>query len=377
MEKNFKNSFGVKGSPALIKAFAVEVELLGWKFDANGSSKSKSDIGVDPPNLWFCAYNNKALDLRPNHYWCDRGGSAQYILPQDWDKALKAASEIVEEIPEYVECVNSNSPDYWTKGKIYKLDAKQSDYPNRIDLISNKHQANVVNWQSDLCPRNNCFKPSTKEAYDAQNKPVFKVGDWVYDAISCTVQQIKATDHNGADLHIQGWTYLNQLRKATPEEIAEVTKPKFKVGDWVKRTWKDGDVDTFKIEDISKTHYGYSHYTRIPYVGLLSEGSCQISDDRFTDELIPAPKTVVNSTTLTLGTSKIKITIYKNGAVEAEGKSGTIKMVKQLIDGMQRGQSVSGWEITYPNIKIGCSTFTLNELKQIVTAHDKLNELEW
>ena len=42
-----------------------------------------------------------------------------YTLPQQWDECLKAASELEEEIPEYIEFI-SDGFTYFTKG-IYTL----------------------------------------------------------------------------------------------------------------------------------------------------------------------------------------------------------------------------------------------------------------
>lgn len=63
-----------------------------------------------------------------------------------------------EPIPEYVECTNWAGITYKI-GKIYKV----SELTKHISpFTSHKH----------------CFTPSTKEAYDLQNKPKFEVGKW-------------------------------------------------------------------------------------------------------------------------------------------------------------------------------------------------------
>jgi len=49
--------------------------------------------------------------------------------------------------------------------------------------------------------------------------PKFKIGDWVYDTVSNTVQKILEIDARGAKLNKQSWTYFTQLRKAITEEI--------------------------------------------------------------------------------------------------------------------------------------------------------------
>jgi len=79
--------------------------------------------------------------------------------------------ETVEEpkeiIPEYVKCISlyeskiQGWSDYFTIGKIYKLSAKPSDKFTYIFGDDNEE------WACDF----NQFKPSTKEAFDAQNNP--------------------------------------------------------------------------------------------------------------------------------------------------------------------------------------------------------------
>ena len=86
-------------------------------------------------------------------------------------------------VPEYVECAYERGDTCWTIGKIYKLDDEQKNYPSYIDLVGDDNKPHsVANWQSNMYPGKNCFKLSTKEAFDKQNaKPVFKVGDYIKD----------------------------------------------------------------------------------------------------------------------------------------------------------------------------------------------------
>lgn len=390
--KNFKNTFGVTGTLALRKAFREELLALGWK--------QQGEDEIEDVKYIYCSSNNEH-SLEANHFWYPTSADKNvYKLPEQYEEALKVASEVVEEIPEYVECIRSGITSA-TKGKIYKVVKLDEDVLTYIDNFGNENLiANVLSKGKGTGHTD--FKPSTKEAFYAQNKPVFKVGDWVV-----VTEDIKKSDWSQADesvgfiFQLNDWkdydaaeeveglnkgkeivspgnkygiNYTkNWLRLATPKEIAEVTKPKFKVGDWIKRTWNDGDIDTFKIESINPPSYRYSYFTRSTCKGLLKEGLCQISDDRFTDELIPAPKSFSDKVTLTLGTSNIKITVYKDGKVEAEGHEGTIKQVKQFIDSMVWKRSELGWNISYPLIQIGCSKFTLKELQKIVTTYDEFN----
>lgn len=226
--KKFKNKIAVTGTPTLKKAFRDELLELGYEWKA----MDREDF--DCPYLI--------------NYWSGEFGLGNYPvkmytvykLPEQYDEALKAASEVDEEIPEYVEFIDTAH-----KGKIVKVVEWTPHVYCRVRFFNGDKSE----------PFKYLVKPSTKEAYDAQNRPV--------------------------------------------------------------------------------------------------------------------------SETLILGTSNVKITIYKDGTIIAENKNGTIKMIKQLIEQMQNAPFIGKWDSIYTTIKIGCSTFTLDELKQIVTAYDKLNQLEW
>lgn len=80
----------------------------------------------------------------------------------------------LQSIPEYVECTTSKN--HWQgifiEGKIYK----KHDYASisSINLISEDGLTHHVSYLGT----NLSFKPSTKEAYEAQNKPKYEVGKW-------------------------------------------------------------------------------------------------------------------------------------------------------------------------------------------------------
>lgn len=116
--KNFKNKLSVKGSRSLLKAFAEELDKLGYKKD-----KMSGDINwLLTPTAIICNYDKARYGFH-NH----DGISEQRIyvnLPQDWNKGLELAAEIEEEIPEYVECINTYH-DQFTKGKVYKVDKER------------------------------------------------------------------------------------------------------------------------------------------------------------------------------------------------------------------------------------------------------------
>lgn len=94
--KNYKNYFSVKGSQSLLKAFAEELETLGYTFYRS--------FDTDQPNL-LVIYGNKGCNVVKNtyaHYEIngDKSYGDQLLhLPQDWDEALRLASE-----EEVIEC---------------------------------------------------------------------------------------------------------------------------------------------------------------------------------------------------------------------------------------------------------------------------------
>jgi len=405
--KKFKNTFGVVGTKALIKAFAVEAELLGWKFDS--VNRTKEDIGVSPKNLWFCASDNKTLSLKPGHYWCDEATNAQYTLPQDWELALKAASEVVEDkpkvvVPEYAKCNKTGGYYDVTEGKIYKVIKFEENYNglNRITITNDNGKDEGI---GNVFPGNGAqhtdFVLSTKEAYDAQNMPKIIVGEYyvnkhkndpwtIFIAKSLNGKNIITKEYLNTEVRAFFKSFNTTLDKntrlATTEERQwldacvkagkyltkeEALKPVYKVGDWVYSLVevlpyrKVGDV--FKVFEVSSRVIYYLPSTN----GDIS--TFRLATPKEIAEVTESPL----STTLILGTSNIKVTVYKDGKVEAEGHVGTVDEVKLLTKRMKPTGCVSGWEISFPSIKIGCSTFTLDELKQIVTAHDKLNQSEW
>ena len=121
--KNFKNEFGVRGSVALIKAFKSEVESLGWKYDEDFTKWSDLPKRGETPLLYFCV--DDASSMKRNHFSLSSSNNV-LNLPEEWSKAIQLASEIEEEIPEYVKCldidrVNGHSRAFYSiPGRIYK-----------------------------------------------------------------------------------------------------------------------------------------------------------------------------------------------------------------------------------------------------------------
>lgn len=142
--------------------------------------------------------------------------------------------EFKEEIPEYVEClINYNNQ--FTKGKIYKTNKKLDEYGN-IYIIKDD-----MGDRNGLKPSN--FKPSTKEAYDRQQKAlgiwngeikekwIPKVGDWIVSLINREPYRKKGDIFQVLKVGSNCIYYLkttngdiNTFRKAEPHEIPKENK---------------------------------------------------------------------------------------------------------------------------------------------------------
>lgn len=83
--KKFKNDICVRGSSALCKAFASELKAIGYTFNAEQDNPI-CVVTYGGKNTNLLTHWNTSLGVNP----------IQLILPQNWDKALALASEIVE-----------------------------------------------------------------------------------------------------------------------------------------------------------------------------------------------------------------------------------------------------------------------------------------
>lgn len=177
-----------------------------------------------------------------------------FATKEEAEKFVKLQQSI---IPEYVECISSwiGSLGNSIKGKIYKTSVQP-------DFTANK-------WESILLPSH--FKPSTKEAYEAQEKWIPKVGDWVVITKSDTNWVDEMDDFVGKCVRIsniiiddevifQGngkwsWIYSDgHFRKALPHEI-----PIFDVVE-VKHD-RDYTIEQLEVD----TEYVRSRYSTVDY----------------------------------------------------------------------------------------------------------------
>ena len=155
-----------------------------------------------------------------------------------------------DNIPEYVECVSTSCSKIFTNGKIYRCEIGTTT--ERVTLVDefggrDDYPYNGVVW---------AFKPSTKEAYDAQNsvksvEPVkssdgnlFKEGDWIIaiaDYSYLKKGMLARVDNNDAYplndpkstcvsiskyIGEPCYPYKSYIRKATQKEIDSINSPK-------------------------------------------------------------------------------------------------------------------------------------------------------
>lgn len=82
---DFKNTFGVKGSPYLIEAFKQAALEEGWKLQGPNESTN--------PDLYFSSTGRASL--KKNHFWYSNAGTNMYNLPEQWDEAIACMKERV------------------------------------------------------------------------------------------------------------------------------------------------------------------------------------------------------------------------------------------------------------------------------------------
>lgn len=137
------------------------------------------------------------------------------ILPEGYtfqlDTYLSVMQNQENKVPEYVECIKSGTPDF-VLGKIY-------NWPEPIDNEGRKRGIDTLDgmlW---------AFKPSTKEAYDAQNAPKrLKKEDLVAGEIYIYDGTQISTYPGGPSLGINGKNYIDNPKWAWCLTITHATE---------------------------------------------------------------------------------------------------------------------------------------------------------
>lgn len=236
--KKFKNRLNVHGSTSLINAFAEEVEKLGYKVEFEYPNSNVITSYLD--NVFIARNCNREVSEKFGEI-----GTIILNLPKDWDKALQLAAEVEEEVPEYVEwianigCGKSGfmcNESSFKKGKIFCTLTDKLP-PSGLGKGSKYwKEALTEEWYSQN------FKPSTKEAYEAQKEVKPEVGKWYFNGNGKTLflENEKHEQRSGFNA-IGDWidkgigtAYDKQLRLATNKEVEDAllsyAKKKYPIG---------------------------------------------------------------------------------------------------------------------------------------------------
>lgn len=158
VKMKFTESFNVRGTYGLLKAFKEEAIELGWEWVGTELGKGATMMGFWGDDGQFSGATNS--------------GGYTYDLPAEWEDALSSAGE-KEEVDdvEYVKCMTDDyTSDGITKGRIYKRDLSyECDYDYRIE---EDDQGDEATWDKDD------FEASTEEEYDAQGVNISSVGGY-------------------------------------------------------------------------------------------------------------------------------------------------------------------------------------------------------
>jgi len=77
--------------------------------------------------------------------------------------------------------------------------------------------------------------------------------------------------------------------------------------------------------------------------------------------------------TITSGSERIEVKITPGISIEAQGKTIKIELLKEIYEDMVDNvfhENNTGWGIKFPSVKIGCSTFSAQEISQIISIYN-------
>lgn len=165
----YKNDFMVIGSKSLTNAFTEELKSLGYENLGGNYGDNLGVFGYNGPDSKSC-YSYYSVDFVA-------GSQLQYYLPQQWNEALAAASEL------YVEERIIKDGDWikWGDGNLYRLEHK---YGNLFDMIIWKEEAvKCTNYSTTTIKEMSI--PATSEEIKEwlvkwfKKEYKFKIGDYI------------------------------------------------------------------------------------------------------------------------------------------------------------------------------------------------------
>ena len=172
----FKNSFVVKGTPALIKAFKEEALEAGWVFKGAATSTTYK-------NLYFCHKGDSVHSGA--HFRLDGEACSKiFTLPGQWDLAIKTMKEkeVVKEKLEYLKFnVTGQESDGLVKGRTYKITKTGGTFTYEV-MGDNGETIGVEEGE---------YVPGTKAEFDSQKAYVGHIGGY-----KVNIQTIKIRGYN-------------------------------------------------------------------------------------------------------------------------------------------------------------------------------------
>ena len=79
------------------------------------------------------------------------------------------------------------------------------------------------------------------------------------------------------------------------------------------------------------------------------------------------------SKTLVLGDKRIKFTVYRD-KIEADVTVFGILDWEDLLQNMKKQPSLKQYLVTYPTVKVGCTTLTIEDIELLISTYNELND---
>lgn len=289
---------------------------------------------------------------------CNVPTTRQYTLPKDWNTVLKLINkpEVKEvktpKVPKYVKAVSAADKQF-TIGKIYEVDLTRSSTTNISVIADDKGKPNGWNIVN--------FKPSTKKAFEEQNKPKskFKVGDRAFTlnpdyfdmAQLKTITKIEGTEIYTDVTH--GWWEEEHTILADEEGMLQLLNHLYPVGTAMKCA-KDNQAGV-SFSKVKKDYEGdyyvdYENDGRNQYVYLPKK-------DKFA-EIISSVKMPFGSREFDVNVTHKIVTIPDYGNVNAE-------QIKEVIEWYKSAPKIKGYQLEATNVNFGCHEGTMRQIFDI------------
>ena len=184
-------------------------------------------VGASSPIKLLEDYNTYKITGNNKSIWAHTGAGDLYKEGK-WATLVSLPESKEESIPEYIECTSSkNSERYFIKGNVYKV-VKASPISSaelRCNILKDYKEHNILYTRLVDTDGTKLFKPSTKEAYDAQNAPKrLKKEDLVAGEIYIYDDTQISTYPEGPSLGINGKKYIDNPKWAWCLTITHATE---------------------------------------------------------------------------------------------------------------------------------------------------------